>query len=139
MIDNFLTQTTSKGIVEMKGTSGLGKSLGVHIALHQFQTSLMGGDKFRKWKHGEYSKIIASNNSPIYKDKIFNGVRILLQQVYLQYCKRVSQEPEAEYISDLIRPVGDKADWELFLEMLDLKNYSWIKNFPPKKVDEEVQ
>ena len=57
--------------------------------------------------------------------------------MFLYYCKRKSQEPSEKFFESIIKKVGDSADWDMMLEMLELKQVYWLSFFPPPKVDEE--
>lgn len=63
-------------MIVLKGGYGSGKTLAVHLSIHKIHASIMNGD-FGRFKYSENPIILAGYINPIYKDKTFNGIRLI--------------------------------------------------------------
>lgn len=119
-----------KCLFVVKGTLGIGKTLLVRKILTRVEEKIIT-NQYSQWKYGESPHILVSSLDPMSRTYQFNGLRPVLRGFLKLYALRVRKQPDRDLLESMVpRTAENRGCYDLFMEMLGLKEIDSVKIFP---------
>ena len=132
-LQKFLRSPDTQGFMAIRGSFGMGKTLLVRSVLETLreQPSFVHSN----YKYNERPNIFASALGPITKTERINGMRPLLNQMFMHYAARKMRQPSLDLLQELTN-CSEKEDLQLYQivqELFGLRKFEHVENFakPP--------